>query len=78
MCLISLGGKRLSPMNSNEQVAQGIKNNAKIVIANVENDEFMSVNNDVELEIPPAQGRFCTKPKYNVLIRFGLTRQYCI
>lgn len=39
-------------MNSGEQVAQGVKNNAKILFENVENDKSTTEDNGVQFEIP--------------------------
>lgn len=58
------GGKRLSLMRSKEQVGQGIENSKRTEIANVENDESITVVNDVQFEIPLAEVGFLIKPTY--------------
>lgn len=59
-------GKMATPMRSEGQVGQGVENNAQIVMANVKNDEYPTVYNDVQLELPMSEVRLLTKPTYKV------------
>lgn len=44
------GGKRPSPMSSEEQVVQAVENSSKLLTANIEHDGSSTVNKDVQLE----------------------------
>lgn len=76
--LINKGGKRQNSIRSEEQVAQVVKNSAKLVTTNEENDESSTVDNDIQFKIPPAELEPLTNPTYKVQIGIGLTRRYCI
>lgn len=43
-----------------------------MVSANIENDKSSTVDNEVQIEIPPAEGELLTRPTYKVRIRIGL------
>lgn len=74
MCLVGMAGKRSKPMSSTEQVAQGFKNSAKIVIVSVEKDKYTIVDNEVQFQIPLAGVGFLTNPTDEVLSVIGLTK----
>lgn len=54
MCIINRRGKKRSSMSSEEQLSRGVKNIAKVEIANVENEESTAVDSNKELKIPLA------------------------
>lgn len=72
ICIIKARGKRLSLRWSKKQVAQDVKNDAKIVIENVKNNESTIVEKDVRSEIPLAVVRFPTNPTFKASIRISL------
>lgn len=61
-------------MRLEEQVTQDVRNNAKIVITAVENDESTTVGIELQLEIQPAEVRFLTEQTYVVQIGICLTK----
>lgn len=61
-------------MRSEKTVAQGVKNDAKFVISNVESDKSTTAQNDVQFEVPPAEMGILTNAKYKVRIRTSLKR----
>lgn len=74
MCVIEKRGKKPTPIISEEQVAQSPVNSAKIVIAKVESDEHIMVDNEVQFEIPPAEMALITNWTYKVRIGTSYTR----
>lgn len=60
ICVINKRGKEPSSMSSEKQVDQGVKDIAKIVIANVEDEESTTTYNNVQFEIKSAKGVFLT------------------
>lgn len=60
--------------NSENQVAQDVKNNAKIGISKRENDECTTVGNDVQLKIPPTEVGFPAGLTYKVRFRIDLAK----
>lgn len=61
-----------------EHVAQGVENNAKNVLANVETDESTTVDNDTPFEAQLEEVGFLIKPTYEVRMEIGLMKEYCI
>lgn len=61
-------------MKSEEKVAQAVENSAKRVAANVENEKSTTADDDFQLDMPPAEARFFTKPTYKLQIEVGLTK----
>lgn len=59
-------------MRSKEQVAQSFKIVAKIVVANIANDDSNTVENDVQLEKPLSEVVFLTQPTFNSQIGASL------
>lgn len=45
-------------MRSEEDVVQGVKNIAKIGMADVEKDKFTTIDDDVQFEIPSTEVQF--------------------
>lgn len=45
---INEGGKRPNPLSSKEVVTQSVKNSPKTIFADVKNDEFITIDNDVQ------------------------------
>lgn len=78
ICVINYGGKGTNPMSWPEQVAQGFKNGAKIVISNVENDKSTTVEKEVQFQIPPAGVGFITTLHSSSESELALQRLYCI
>lgn len=74
MCTSNEESKGQNPLSSEKQGNKKVKIRARIVIANVENDEAFPVENDVEFEIPPVEVRFQTKLAYKFRIRIGFTK----
>lgn len=54
-------------MSSENQVAQSVESIEKVVAANVEIDEYTTVDNDIQLEIPLAKVIFLKNPTYKVI-----------
>lgn len=74
MVVINEGGKSPNHVSSEEQVSQGVKNSAKILVANMENDESITIDNEVQFEIPPSEVGFLTKLTHEVRFEIGLTK----
>lgn len=58
MCFANVAGKKLSPVNSRYQIAQGVDYRRRIVAVNKKHFESTIVENDVQFAVPPAEMAF--------------------
>lgn len=77
-CFTNDEGKKPSPMSSVEQVAKGVDHLLEIVVADAESDEFITVDNDVQLIISQAEVGPLAKQTNKYLIRIDLKIRYCL
>lgn len=61
-------------MSLEELVGQSIENKTKIVMTNVESNEFTPIDNDLQFKIPPAEVGLLTKPTNKAQTGIGLTK----
>lgn len=68
------GGKCANTMSSEKQVAQGVRSSSVILKANMENEEFTTVDIDVQFKLPQGKVGFLTKLDYMFRLGIGLTK----
>lgn len=61
-------------VSSEGQVAECVQNSARFMVANVENDEFTTVEHDIKFEIPLVGVGFIRKRTSNVRVAIDLTK----